>query len=146
YNASERGNRIAGKRPAVSLGEVRALGNTARIGMLDDDAGGRALRIELGDTFVGRIGIVDVVVGELFALQLPSRGDPHADIRRTIKSRPLMRVLAIAELLDQLPSDGAVVRRSLSCRLREPGGDGRVIRSGARIGLGGQLAPQQQTG
>ena len=38
--------------------------------MLDDGASRRARRIELGDAFVGRIGVVDIVVGELLALNL----------------------------------------------------------------------------
>ena len=38
----------------------------------------RALGIEFGDAFIGRVGVVDVVVGELLALHLPRGGDAEA--------------------------------------------------------------------
>ena len=80
HDAAEGRYRVAGERLAVSLGEARALGDSAWIGVLDDDAGGRAPRIELADALVGRVGIVDVVVGKLLALQLscatPERRSP----------------------------------------------------------------------
>ena len=55
--------------------QIGALGDAAGVGMLDDDAGRGARRIEFGDAFVGRIGVVDVVVGQFLALQLPRGGD-----------------------------------------------------------------------
>ena len=55
--------------------------------MLDDDAGGGAARIELGDAFVGGVGVVDVVVGELLALQLPRGGDAGALLGRAVECR-----------------------------------------------------------
>jgi hypothetical protein len=52
--------------------------HAAGIGVLDDGASGGARRIELGDAFIGRVGVVDVVVGEPLALDLARGGDPKA--------------------------------------------------------------------
>ena len=68
HNAAERRYRIAGERLAVRIEQIFAFGHAARIGVLDDHAGGAALRIELGEAFVGRVGVVEIVVGELLAL------------------------------------------------------------------------------
>ncbi len=114
--------------------------------MLDDGAGRRARRIELGDTFVGRVGIVDVVVGELLALRLPRGRDAEARIGRAIERRRLVRVLAVAQLLDQPAAEGAIVGRDLAEFAGEPIGDRRVIGRRARIGLGGKLPAQRQRG
>ncbi len=40
--------------------------------MLDDDDG---RRVELGDAFERRVGVVQVVVGQFLALHLPGGGD-----------------------------------------------------------------------
>ena len=50
--------------------------------MLDDGDGGGSLRIEFSDKFEGRVGVADIVVGELLALHLPRRRDPVAMLRR----------------------------------------------------------------
>ena len=100
-DAAEGRGRIAGQRLAIGADEVGAFGDAAGIGVLDDDAGGGALGIELGDAFIGRIGVVDVVVGQLLALQLPRRGDAGAPLRRAVEGRGLVRVLAIAQRLDR---------------------------------------------
>ena len=81
--------------------------------MLDDGAGRGARRIELGDAFVSRVGIVDVVVGELLALHLARGGDAEALIRRAIERRRLVRVLAVAQRLDQPAAEGAIVGRGI---------------------------------
>ena len=57
--------------------------------MLDDGAGGRAPGIELGDAFVGRVGIIDIVVGELLALHLAGAG--NAGARSAALANPLAR-------------------------------------------------------
>ena len=59
--------------------------------------------IELGDAFIGRVGVVDVVVGELLALHLPRGGDAEARIGRAIERRRLVRVLAVAQRLASRP-------------------------------------------
>src|SRR5476651_427267 len=68
-------------------------------------------RTELGDAFIGRIGVVDVVVGQLLALQLPCGGDTRALVRGAVERGGLVRVLAVAQRLDQPAAEGAVVRR-----------------------------------
>ena len=103
-----------------------------------------ALRIELGDAFVGRVGVVDVVVGELLALHLPRGGDAGAHVRRTIERRALVRVLAVAQRLGEPAAEGAERRRRIVELLGEPVGDRRVIARGAGIGLGGELLAQRQ--
>ena len=65
--------------------------------MLDDGDGRRLRRIELGDQFVRRVGVVEIVVGERLALYLLGSGDTEALLRRLIERRPLVRVLAVAQ-------------------------------------------------
>src|SRR5205807_1835767 len=87
--------------------------------------------VELGHAFVSGVGVVDVVVGELLALQLPRAGDAGALIARAVERRRLMRVLAIAQRFGQMSAEGAIVRRRIGQLLREPvGGCGgwRAIR------------------
>ena len=79
--------RIAGERLAIGADEIGALGDAAGIGMLDDDAGRGARRIEFGDAFIGRIGVVDVVVGQFLALQLPRGGDARDACRACDRTR-----------------------------------------------------------
>ena len=105
--------------------------------MLDDDAGGGARRVELADAFIGRVGVVDIVVGQFFALQLPRGGDAGPLVGRAIESGGLMRVLAIAQRLDQPAAERAEIRRVVLEFSREPVRDRSVIGGGARIGLGG---------
>ena len=66
---------IAGKRPLIGFEQGRAGGDAAGVGMLDDGAGRRLFRQELGDELEGRVRVVDIVVGKLLALQQvsPSR-------------------------------------------------------------------------
>ena len=84
------------ERLAIGLRQVGAFGHAARIGVLDDGAGGRARRIEFGDAFERRVGIVDVVVGELLALNLARRGDAEAGVAGAVEGGALVRVFAVA--------------------------------------------------
>ena len=79
--------------------------------MLDDDAGRGTRRVEFGEAFIGRVGVVDIVVGQLPSLQLPRRGDAVALVRRAVECGVLMRILAIAQRLDQPAAEGAIIRR-----------------------------------
>ena len=47
------------------------------------------LRIELGDAFVGRVGVVDVVVGELLALQLARGRDAERVLAACGRTPPI---------------------------------------------------------
>ncbi len=66
----------------IGLRQRRALRHAARVGVLDDRDRRGAGRVELADQLEGRVGVVDVVVGELLALQLPGGGDARAASRR----------------------------------------------------------------
>ena len=73
-------------------------GHAAGIGVLDDDAGRCA---EGFDAFPGGVGVGDVVVGELLALQLSiGRNAARCRCRIAVESRLLMGVLAVTQGFD----------------------------------------------
>ena len=74
-DAAEGGGGIASQRLAVGVVQIVRFRHTARVGVLDDHAGRGALGIEFGDAFIGRVGIIDVVVGQFLALHLAGGGD-----------------------------------------------------------------------
>ena len=111
--------------------------------MLDHDDGGL---LELGHAFVGRVGVVDVVVGELLALDHARGGDARPLAAVGIERRLLVRVLAVAQGLHALGGDGQPLGEGLALLLGEPVGDRRIVGRRARIGLGGELAAQRQGG
>ena len=114
--------------------------------MLDDHAGGAAFCIELGQAFVRRVGVVEVVVGEPLALHLAGGRDPETVLRRAIECSGLMRVLAVAQGLNQPSRERAPGRRRIGEFFGEPGGDRCVIGGGAGERLGGKSRAQVQTG
>ena len=81
-DAAEGRDRIAGERLFVGLEQGRADRDAAGVGVLDDGDRRAFGRIELGDEFVGRVGVVDVVVGQLLALDLPRGRDARRASRR----------------------------------------------------------------
>ena len=95
-DATERRHRIAGQRLAIGVDEAFALRHAARVGVLDDGARRRPRRIELGDAFVRRVGVVDVVIGELLALHLARRGDAVAGLAGPVERRRLVRIFTVA--------------------------------------------------
>src|SRR5213079_84935 len=99
-----------GQRLAIGADEIRTFGDAAGIGVLDDDAGRGARRVEFGDAFIGRIGVVDVIVGQFAALHLPRRGDARALVGRPIEYGRLVRVFAVAQRLDQPSAKSAIIR------------------------------------
>ena len=111
--------------------------------MLDHHHGGLA---ELGDAFVGRVGVVDVVVGELLALDHARGGDARPPAAVGVERRLLVRVLAVAQHLHALGRERQPLGEGLALLLGEPGGDGGVIGRRAGIGLGGEFAAQRQRG
>ena len=72
-DAAEGADGIAAQRLGVGLGQRRAERHAARVGMLDDGDGRRGLGIELRHQLEGRVGVVEVVVGQLLALVLHGR-------------------------------------------------------------------------
>ena len=75
-DAAERADRIGPQRQPISLSSVAATAAPQGLACFTITQAAAACRIELGDAFEGRIGIVDVVVGELLALHLA--GPRHA--------------------------------------------------------------------
>ncbi len=98
--------------------------------MLDDGDGGTFLGIELGDELVGRVGVVEIVIGQRLALDLHGRADAEMAFARAVESRPLMRVLAVAQHLGKPAGHRLDPRRRLAELAAEPSGDGRIIGSG----------------
>jgi hypothetical protein len=85
------------KALAVGLQRVLAHGHAAGVGVLDDHAGGRVKAL---DAFPGGVGVGDVVVGELLALQLHA-GDQRAGgrVQVAVQRGLLVAVLAVAQVL-----------------------------------------------
>src|ERR1700712_6094398 len=91
----------------------------ARAGMLDN-SDRRA--VELGHALERRVGVVQVVVGQLLALHLHRRRDP-ASLARYIERRRLMRILTVAQRLPQDARNGHAFGEQLLTLLREPFSD-----------------------
>ena len=108
--------------------------------MLGDDAG---RRLELGDGLEGGVGVAEVVVAQLLALDLARSGDAEA-LPGGVESRFLVRILTVTEALPALAREDKALGESLSRLLGEPGGDGRVVGGRPRERLGGELASERQ--
>src|SRR5262249_1668273 len=139
-------DRIARERLAVGVEQIFSFSDAGWVRVLDDHAGGGALLIELGDAFVSGVGVVEIVVGELLALQLTRGRNAVALIGSAIERRRLGRVLAVAQGLGERAADRAPRRRSLADLPGKPVGDGGVIGGGARVGLGGEPPAQGEGG
>ena len=88
---------VAGERFLPGIEQAVARRNAAGIGVLDDDDG-RSAVAELGDELERGIGVVEIVVAELLALDLLGLGDAaRRGSDGQIKRRLLMRVLAVAQ-------------------------------------------------
>src|SRR6185437_12559738 len=91
-----------------------------------------------------RIGIVDVVVGKLLALNL--FGGRHAEpfLARDIERCFLMGILSVTQRLAELSAERTPPRRFLVAILRQfarqPAGDFGVVSGGAGVSDLGQLA------
>ncbi len=112
--------------------------------MLDDDAGCRRVsRTEGLDRFPGRIGIADVVVGKLLALQLLVAGDAarHGN-GFAIERGLLVRILTIAHGIGlvegQLQTRGEGGWLIVGVEAGEPVGDGAIVARGVHKGFLGQ--------
>ena len=109
-DAAEGRGRVGLQRLRVRRGAVVGHGDAARVGVLDDHARRRG---EALDAFPRRVGIGDVVVRELLALQLPGRDERARRGREVaIERGALVRVLAVAQVL-QLDEAAVRLRREL---------------------------------
>ena len=111
--------------PPIALGQRGAFGAAAGIGVLDD---GRRRRVKLGDQLPGGVQIHQVVVRELFAVQLFGARDTGA--AADIKRRRLMRVFAVTQC--QLAGRTDIQDRRQRLRpvggiSREAGADGAIV-------------------
>src|SRR6185437_6307535 len=90
--------------------------------------------------------VVEVVEGELLALELLGRCDAGAALAGHIEGRLLMRVLAIAPRLLERGAERQHRREGLAAPGREPLGDRRIVSRGARIGETREPAAKRQSG
>ena len=108
----------------------------AGVVVLDDDAGRQR---ELFEQPPGRVEVEQVVERERGSVELLQRGGAVRAAYFGVPGRPLVRVLAVAEVLDLDQVDHQVLGE-VGFLLGEPVGDGGVVVSGVVEGLGGQLA------
>jgi hypothetical protein len=115
-DAAERGDGIAGEGVVVGRGDVRGDGRSAGVLVLEDDDG---RVVELADGGPGGVGVEEVVVGELLALELPGRGEAVlGGVGLPVEGGLLLRVLSVAQVL----------------RLGEAHGEGLGELGGIRVG------------
>ncbi len=113
--------------------------------MLDDHTS-RAAPGKLRDAFVGGVGVVDVVVGELLALYLPCGRDTWTLLGCAIERRALVRILAVAQRLGELAAERPIGGRDVAKLVCEPVRDRRIVGSGASVGLLRQRLAQGKRG
>ena len=101
---------VAVKGPQIGLGQACAAGNATGIGMFDNRTGRAAIGQELADQFKGCVCVVDVIVGQLFALVLFRGGNARAACSIGIKGRRLMWVFAVTQRLHQAPCHSTAAR------------------------------------
>src|SRR5690606_6943957 len=93
------------------------------------------------------VGIVEIVVAQLLALNLLGRGETAyrvgAQLGHRIEGRRLMRILAVAQTLPAGAADRPVTREGLADLPGEPAGYGGVIGGGPGVG-GCREAPAQR--
>ena len=139
-DSAEGRNAVAGERLAPGVEQVVARGDAARVGVLDDDDGRRSVA-KLGGQLERGVGVVQIVVAELLALDLFGLGDAarrRAD--RNIERGLLVRVLAVAQRHLQCAGAGPGRREALALvGESEPLRDGRIISCGQRERLRREL-------
>ena len=127
----------------IGLLQRRASGGPTRIGVFDDHTGRTLFWCELTHQLKRCISVVDVVIGQLFALVLLCRCNARTRRAIGIKRRRLVRVLSIAQRLRQLASKNPAPRCPLTQSIRHPGRNSSVISPGARIGRLGKLLAER---
>ena len=94
----------------------------------------------------GGVGVVQIVVAELLALELARGGDAGTRIAGGIERGLLVRVLAVAQRLRPGARQGDAARKIIAGLLCEPCTDGGVVGGGAGIGVRRQAAAQRRRG
>ncbi len=144
-HAAERGGRIGLPRAHVRLARRRRDGRAAGIVVLHDHRGG--LPVFLHQLQRG-VGVQEVVVGHLLAVQLPGARHPRlARAEVPIERALLMRVLAVAQILHLLELQGEhgreveLARRALPLKVA---GDHTVVPRGMLKDLARQITPHRR--
>ena len=140
HDPAKNGNRIAGARLPKGVGQrLRRRGHAARVGMLD---GHRGSLIKLLDQGKRGVGIHNIIIRQLLALELFSVGDTRLpDDRAAVKGRRLVRVFSVAEVLglDVLQVQGFAKRPAFfSVEAAQVVGNGTVVAGGQPEGFLGQ--------
>ena len=141
-DAAEGAERVAAERLVPGFDKRGGGRHSARVGVLDDGDGGTCCRRELGDELECCVGIVEVVVRQLLALELPGGGDTGPALGGRVQGSPLVGVLAVAQLLLEAATEGAIGRHVVAFRRRHPGRYRGVVGGGAAIGLAGEPLPE----
>ena len=124
----------------VGLDQLVVRGQPDRVGVLDDGHGRR--RVVARDP-VGGVEIEQVVERRHLALQPGRVGERPAAVRRLAVERgALVRVLAVAQVVDLLEDEREMARERVARDLVEVGGDLGVIGGDRAERLGGELGPQ----
>ena len=135
-------HRIGLEGVPVGLDQLVVRGQPDRVGVLDDGHGRR--RVVARDP-VGRVEIEQVVERRHLALQPGRIGERPAAVRRLAVERgALVRVLAVAQVVDLLEDEREMARERVARDLVEVGGDLGVIGGDRAERLGGELRPQSR--
>src|SRR5699024_9138287 len=121
-HAAEGGDRVAGVRLGVRLGDRGAHGDAARVGVFDDGHGGRLALVVGGAP--GGVGVHVVVVAHRLAVQLLGGGQPGGTTGVGVQGGLLVGVLAVAQRGGALPGGAG------------PGGQRGIVGSVSVAGLG----------
>ncbi len=124
---------------AVGVDDVGADGEAAGVGVLDHRRRGI---VEVADQAAGGIDVEPVGEGQCRSLQLAGVGQAARRSGNRVQRPALMRVLAVAQLLQPRAAHGETLRhRLLGPQLAgQVGGDGGVVGGDVGEGLGGEAA------
>ena len=111
--------------------------------MLDDDQGRLG---KLGRQLISRIGVVEVVVTELLALELLGRRHPRPGRAADVERRLLMRVFAVTQFFLERGGDDQRLGEILARLAREPLRHRRIIGRGAGKGGAGEASAEIEAG
>ena len=145
-HAAEGAHRIAGPRLLVSGCEGTAEADAAGVAVFDD---GDCGRIELAHQPIGRVGIGQIVVARLLALDQRGLGDAGRGRGIDIERGDLMGILTVAQHLAAGAAEREAVGKAVIARFGlgcETAGDGGVVGGRAREGRRRQASAQGEAG